>query len=573
MKLKTKLLLSFALIIGLVAVGLVIQYTKSKQSYIDNFINKQYTKTIYIRESFRLLFDKVQYDFRKMESQNIEKLNYLYNKYKQSNGNLDIEKTVVELNKNISYGKYQIFLINKNYIVEKSSYKPDIGLNLGQFKIVKDLLKSVFDKEIQIDISPPKIDSASMNLKRYLVRVSNDGKYILQIAYALDVYKLLKENYSRYLKDLKQLDISLANRYAIQPIDFHSDKFTKQSYKKSWGNTVKFLKELKPIVKDKKSIEKLINTNIKKTATNLNNELSKLFLNNEKLISYLDLTKHNLLVYSITNGLFNDKDETKILIRTIYDTNSVEKNIQQSFYMFVSIFLVVLLVFLSIYIFITLHHKNTQLLKENKRFIADTVHQIRTPLTNIMMNSELIQRNQTDNDTINYTDQINASINMLTNSYEDLSYIISYNTIEYNPTILSVSTVLKDRVKFFTTISKVNFKPIVSDIKDNIDFNINQIELERLIDNNISNAIKYANTNKPITINLFKQENQIILEFKSYSTPIKDTKKLFEKNYRENESKRGLGLGLNMVKNICEKYNIFYGITYNDNQNIFSYKF
>jgi len=216
---------------------------------------------------------------------------------------------------------------------------------------------------------------------------------------------------------------------------------------------------------------------------------------------------------------------------------------------------------------------NKTLLDENKRFIADTVHQIRTPLTNIMMNSELIQRNQTDYITANYTDQINASINMLTNSYEDLSYIISYNTIEYNPTILSVSTVLKDRVKFFTTISKVNFKPIVSDIKDNIDFNINQIELERLIDNNISNAIKYANTNKPITINLFTKENQIILEFKSYSTPIKDTKKLFEKNYRENESKRGLGLGLNIVKNICEKYNISYDVTYNDNQNTFSYKF
>ena len=63
------------------------------------------------------------------------------------------------------------------------------------------------------------------------------------------------------------------------------------------------------------------------------------------------------------------------------------------------------------------------------------------------------------------------------------------------------------------------------------------------------------------------------LEFKTYGKPIKDTSKLFEKNYRENESKRGLGLGLNMVKGICEKYGISYFITYKDGQNIFTYRF
>ena len=34
---------------------------------------------------------------------------------------------------------------------------------------------------------------------------------------------------------------------------------------------------------------------------------------------------------------------------------------------------------------------NNNLLEENKKFIADTVHQIRTPLTNIMMNGEMIK--------------------------------------------------------------------------------------------------------------------------------------------------------------------------------------
>ena len=573
LKSKYKLLLLFFIITIFVAIGLSSLYTQSKKSHIENFTNKHYTKTLYIRENFRLLFDKIQYDFRKAESQNIEKLNLLYESYKQLHGKLNIQKALQDLNKDITYGKYQIFLINREYIIEKASYKADIGFNLGEFKIVKDLLKSVFDKKTAMDISAPKVDSSSMKLKRYLIRVSSDGKYILQIAYVLDFYKLLQNDFNRYAKDVNRLNISLANQYSIQPIDFQSKKFTKQPFEKCWDNTVVFLKEIKPIVKDKKTVNKLINSDIKKTTINLNTELSKLFANDEKLISYLDLKNHRLLLYSITDGLFNDNDETKILIQTIYDTNVLEDDIRQSFYMFILIFLVVILILTSIYIFITLHHKNTQLLKVNKRFVADTVHQIRTPLTNIMMNAEMIKRNQRDDGLSNYTDQINASINMLTNSYEDLSYITSSDTIEYNPTNLSLSDILTQRIKFFTTISKVNFKEIVSNVQTNIEFNINQIELERLIDNNISNGIKYADTNKSITINLTKKNGRVSLEFKTYGKLIKDSSKLFEKNYREDESKRGLGLGLNMVKGICEKYSISYKVNYQDNQNIFTYTF
>jgi len=188
-----------------------------------------------------------------------------------------------------------------------------------------------------------------------------------------------------------------------------------------------------------------------------------------------------------------------------------------------------------------------------------------------MMNSEMIKRSQKDDTMSNFIDQINASINMLTNSYEDLSYITSFDTIEYKPINLSVTDILSQRVKFFKTISKVNFKEIVTDIQPNIYFNINQIELERLIDNNISNAIKYADTHKLITINLTKVNDTVSLEFKSFGNPIKETSKIFDKNYREDDSKRGLGLGLNMVRGICVKYGISYEVTYEKNQNIFTY--
>ena len=213
------------------------------------------------------------------------------------------------------------------------------------------------------------------------------------------------------------------------------------------------------------------------------------------------------------------------------------------------------------------------LLNENKRFIADTVHQIRTPLTNIMMSSEMVKKFQKDDSLTSFIDKIDSSINMLSNSYEDLAYITTANTIEYKPSKIDLSSMLHNRIKFFNIISKVNKKEITSNIQNDSYVYINDIELERIIDNNISNGIKYATRDKPITINLIKNSNTVSVEFKTFGHPIQNKEKIFEKNYREDEAKRGLGLGLNMVKNICEKYEIIYNVTYEDGQNIFIYTF
>lgn len=222
------------------------------------------------------------------------------------------------------------------------------------------------------------------------------------------------------------------------------------------------------------------------------------------------------------------------------------------------------------------NHAKLELAKDEiKRFIADTVHQIRTPLSSILMNAEMIKDSQKDDSLTLFIDSIDASINMLSNSYEDLSYVTSSDSIKYNPSLLSLSEMLEKRIGFFQTICKMNLKEIKSNIDSNIYVYINIVECERLIDNNISNAIKYAQIEKPIYISLVKskENNKIILEFKSFAKEIKDKKKIFQKNYREEESKRGLGLGLNIVKSICDKYNISYEATYKDDQNIFTYAF
>ena len=216
---------------------------------------------------------------------------------------------------------------------------------------------------------------------------------------------------------------------------------------------------------------------------------------------------------------------------------------------------------------------NKALLVENKQFIADMVHQIRTPLTVIMTNTSLIEMKADANISSN-VGQINSAIGMLNNAYEDLSYIISNDTIEYKPTEINFSHFMQDRIDFFKSIAEDNHKMIEADISNDITILMNDTEIERLVDNNITNAIKHSKDNSNIKIILEKKESDIVLKFISEGKTIKDASKVFDKNYTENHNaKRSLGLGLNMVKNICEKNHVNYNAHSKESINTFSYIF
>jgi len=208
-------------ILLLLFLGLSTQYYFTKKIIMRGFRDKTYKDSLRIKENFRLAFDKIQYDFKVHEAINIKKLNFAVN-YIHNNKNYSIDALEEELNKDLVFGKYEVFIINRDYIIEDTSYKPDIGLDLGVYKSTKMLYDSIFNKEIDIDISPPKIDSASMNLKRYILKLSKDEKKIIQISYVLDSYKIMKNLYINLKDTVGSLDIYVLSKYMIQKLEFQS---------------------------------------------------------------------------------------------------------------------------------------------------------------------------------------------------------------------------------------------------------------------------------------------------------------------------------------------------------------
>ena len=598
LKLKSKIYL-FQFFFSTVLLGFIfftyknyeVQYKNDLEVYINDkteFYKQQFVSSY--NEAF-YKFDKKRELFRLIHTKAIDILK------NQPNIKLNLlaDKLIKEFNlKDILI---DIYMIDKNYIIYKTTYPKDLGFNLSIIKEAKEFLdKTTKDKKIYI---ADFISTDPLNMEYRLYSYSYLSRYnYLELGFKdRDVFNNFKKIIGKHLENSTSQQLYNITKTKKQYI-YYPFSQNRSLSKEDFFKTVKKVKIdatnyddiLKSYIQKNTIIEYQDNFAVVSTPLFDKDIIKKIGYNNIVLKVKIDISSKlealkeykNIFYISIfTTLLFlfvihilidryftipvekilssikqkKDVDDNKILCKND-ELAIIAKNYNN------------LLSSLNKEIVI-----NKTLLDENKRFITDTVHQIRTPLTNIMMNSEMIKRVQKSEESENFIDQISASINMLTNSYEDLSYIISYDSIDYNPAHINVSYILSQRIKFFGTISKVNFKEIIADVQKDIFFDINQIELERLIDNNISNAIKYADIHKPMSITLLKQAKTIKLEFKTYGKAIKNPKKLFDKNYRENKSKRGLGLGLNMVKNICQKYDIEYKVTYEDTQNMFTYLF
>ena len=102
---------------------------------------------------------------------------------------------------------------------------------------------------------------------------------------------------------------------------------------------------------------------------------------------------------------------------------------------------------------------------------------------------------------------------------------------------------------------------------------MNQTEAEYLIDNNLSNAIKYGTPQKEIIVKLHKIASDISLSFESYGEEIEDTKIIFDRYHRIDKDRQGNGIGLHMVYNICQNNHILIKVDYMHEKNQFNYFF
>ncbi len=218
------------------------------------------------------------------------------------------------------------------------------------------------------------------------------------------------------------------------------------------------------------------------------------------------------------------------------------------------LFSVVILVFILSMFFLQTFAKPFKKMNEAlDNFIKDSVHEINTPLSIINVNIDLYNRKNEPN---KYMQRMKAASKVLSNIYNDMDYLIKHDRLKHEKEYIGMAEFLKDRIEYFSEIAKMKNIVINSTIEQCPKIEMSAKKLQRVIDNNISNAIKYSYENSTIDIKLYMKNNRCHLMFKDYGVGIEKTDEIFSRYYREDTSKGGFGIGLNIVKSIIDEANI-----------------
>jgi len=455
----------------------------------------------------------------------------------------------------------EIFLIDKNYIVSKSTHPKNIGYDLKSSKKSTSTLNKLnkidryeLSKDVSIDFLDYEIKNYSyskLKTEEYLgiSFIYKNTLHLKKAFYAtkeiantnMEIFCVIKDNNNKqYFKNITTHKKFISKKDQLHnkqrfPLNLHTTNKiinASRTWKKQYKKNNNILNIYVPLMKEKNPYICVPGDIILQVDLDISNQnaFTNTILN--KLIIFIIL--HFILVFLI-----------------FYFTNKyhkIEKKLEKEL------------------------EKNKQLIDYNKQFISNTVHQIRTPLAIIMTNVSLLEI-LIKNNIQSYSAQINASINLLSNSYENLSYYISYENLRYPKRELNVSNQLEERINFFEHVSKANKKNMYKNITQNIFLTLNDIELERLLDNSIAHIIYYCDVDENIFITFYPDEDKYILRLKAKTNKEpKDMPAFNKKKFIINDTST-FGLGTYLVQMITKKNTIQYSLEKKDGTLTIEYVF
>lgn len=202
--------------------------------------------------------------------------------------------------------------------------------------------------------------------------------------------------------------------------------------------------------------------------------------------------------------------------------------------------------------------------QQQKQFVADASHELKTPLTVISANTDVILSNE--NETVKsqskWLNYIKEETKRMTKLVNSMLYIAKYDSNEMKLAAdrFSLSEVMSSICLQFESIIYESGKLLETDIEDNIYFKGDEDKIKQLVNILLDNAHKYSTENGRITARLSEDQKtgKISLSVANTSNYIEPDKmnKLFDRFYRldcsRNRKTGGSGLGLNIAKSIVE---------------------
>ncbi|MCT7463318.1 HAMP domain-containing histidine kinase [Aliarcobacter cryaerophilus] len=244
---------------------------------------------------------------------------------------------------------------------------------------------------------------------------------------------------------------------------------------------------------------------------------------------------------------------SKYVIVEIKDDNIWFANIKYKM-LFWFLFSFILLLFVGYFIaklFLKPMRDSIQMLD---RFIKDTTHELNTPIAAILSNIQMINKDNIDEKLAKKINRIEIGAKTISNIYEDLTFVSLNNQIISNNEKLNFSQILNQRVDFFKSIANSKQIEFILDIKENVFIVCDIKKLSKLIDNILSNAIKYNKFQGFIKVTL--KDKILIIEDSGKGMSKDNLANLFTRYKRFDKSVGGFGIGLNIVSLIAKEYDL-----------------
>ncbi|MGE0739614.1 sensor histidine kinase [Sulfurimonas sp.] len=247
-------------------------------------------------------------------------------------------------------------------------------------------------------------------------------------------------------------------------------------------------------------------------------------------------------IYALFSIPKNDKYALKIALNdSVYSTYL--KNVRFEilrYFLFALIVFAILSILFSYYTLLPLK----KALHLTEEFSRDILHDLGTPLAVLRLN---VNRLHIASEDARKFQRILSSIETIFALGDNLRTYLDGHS--YQSQKIDLLGMAQDRVQIFTKL----YQNIRFSIEGkSMMLNVNHDAIVRIIDNLLSNAAKYNKIDGFVKITI-DEKNQTI-QIEDSGRGIKEPKRVFERFYKEQE--RGLGIGLHIVKKLCEELKI-----------------
>ncbi|MBR1389837.1 MAG: HAMP domain-containing histidine kinase [Lachnospiraceae bacterium] len=197
--------------------------------------------------------------------------------------------------------------------------------------------------------------------------------------------------------------------------------------------------------------------------------------------------------------------------------------------------------------------------EKQKRFITDASHDIKTPLTIIDANIEVIEMIHGEDE---WTKSIRNQVARLSALTEKLVFLSRMDEEQNTLTMLdfSLSDAVYDTAQPYEALAIAKDKALTLDITEGITYHGDETAIRQLISLLLDNAMKYTNEHGTISLSLKKTGKNIVLTAYNTVTDIEigSHDVLFERFYRRDGSRNsgtgGSGIGLSVAQAIVHAH-------------------